>query len=203
MTAVDPLACAAFLVTAFVLAGVVHTAWLRSPASRPLAIPLDGGLTLRGRRLLGDNKTVRGFVVIVPATGAAFATLAWALGAGGSTPPAGLWDLGPAGYALLGLAADVGFMAGELPNSLLKRQLDIPPGGTPRGWLPRLVCLAVDRLDSIVGMLATVSLLVPTPWQVWLYVLAVGPAIHLGFSALLFLVGPGRREGPGRMRPRR
>src|SRR4249920_3457690 len=142
MTAVNPLACAAFLVTAFVLAGLVHTAWLRSPVSRPLAVPLDGGLTLRGRRLLGDNKTVRGFVAIAPAAGVAFMTVAWALGAGGTTPPAGLWDLGPTGYALLGLAAGIGFMAGELPNSLLKRQLDIPPGGTPRRPLARLICLA-------------------------------------------------------------
>jgi CDP-archaeol synthase len=189
MLPVNPLACAAFLVAAFVLAGAVHTAWLRSPASRPLAVPLDGGLTMRGRRLLGDNKTVRGLVAIIPAAGAAFAVLAWALSAGQGTPPAGLWDLGVMGYGLLGLAAGVGFMVGELPNSLVKRQLDIPPGGAPRGRLPRLICLIVDRLDSIVGMLATVSLLVPTPWQVWLYVLAVGPAIHLGFSALLFAVG--------------
>ena len=189
MAEVDPLACAAFLVAAFVLAGAVHTTWLRSPISRSLAVPLDGGITLRGRRLLGENKTVRGLVAIVPAAGAAFAALAWALGAGSGTPPPGLWDLGPGGYGLLGLAAGVGFMAGELPNSLVKRQLDIPAGAAPRGRVARVVCLAVDRLDSILGMLLTVSLLVPTPWQVWLYVLAIGPAIHFGFSALLFAVG--------------
>jgi CDP-2,3-bis-(O-geranylgeranyl)-sn-glycerol synthase len=188
MAEIDPLACAAFIVAAFVLAGAVHTAWLRSPASRPLALPLDGGVTLRGRRLLGENKTVRGLVAIVPATGAAFAILAWILGAARATP-AGLWPLEPAQYGLLGLAAGLGFMAGELPNSFVKRQLDIPPGEAPRGWLPRLICLVVDRVDSVVGMLVTVSLLVPTTWQLWLYVLAVGPAIHFGFSALLFAVG--------------
>ncbi len=186
---VDPGACAAFLIATFVLAGAVHTVWLRSGASRALAVPLDGGLTLRGRRLLGDNKTVRGVVAIVPAAGVAFAGVAWALGVGGATPPAGLWELGVVGYGLLGLAAGAGFMAGELPNSLLKRQLDVPPGGIPSRPAARLLCLTVDRLDSVVGMLLTVSLLVPTPWQVWLYVLAIGPAIHLGFSALLFAVG--------------
>jgi CDP-2,3-bis-(O-geranylgeranyl)-sn-glycerol synthase len=186
---VDPLACAAFLVAAFVLSGVVHTAWLRSPLSRPLAIPLDGGVELRGRRLLGDNKTVRGFAAIVPATGATFATLAWVLGAGDATRPPGLWALGPLEYGLLGLGAGFGFMVGELPNSFVKRQLGIAPGTVPSSRLPRLACLAADRLDSILGMLATVSLLVPTPWLVWAYVLTVGPAIHLGFSALLFAAG--------------
>jgi CDP-2,3-bis-(O-geranylgeranyl)-sn-glycerol synthase len=176
-------------VAAFVLAGAVHTLWLRSPLSRPLAVPIDGGVTFRGRRLLGENKTLRGFAAIVPATGAAFAGLGWALGAGGTVGPAGLWALGPAELGLLGLAAGFGFMAGELPNSFAKRQLGIAPGAAPRGRLARAVCLAADRLDSIVGMLATVSLIVPTPWLVWAYVLAIGPAIHLGFSALLFAVG--------------
>jgi CDP-2,3-bis-(O-geranylgeranyl)-sn-glycerol synthase len=186
---VDPLACAGFLVAAFVLAGAIHTLWLRSPLSRPLAVPLDGGATFRGRRLLGENKTLRGFAAIVPAAGAAFAGLAWVLGAGGTARLPGLWALGPAEYGLLGLAAGFGFMAGELPNSFAKRQLGVAPGAVPRGRLPRLACLAADRLDSILGMLAVVSLIVPTPWQVWAYVLAVGPAIHLGFSALLFAAG--------------
>lgn len=188
MAAVDPLACAGFLVAAFVAAGLVHTLWLRSPLSRRLAIPLDGGLTLRGRRLFGANKTVRGFVAIVPAAGAAFAGLAWALGAGDGAA-AGLWPLGTAQYGLLGLCAGLGFMAAELPNSFVKRQLGVAPGAAPRGRLARLGCFVADRLDSIVGMLAAVSLLVPTPWLVWAYVLAIGPAIHLGFSALLFGLG--------------
>lgn len=72
MTSVDPLACTAFLVAAFLPAGLLHAAWLRAAASRRLAVPLDGGLTFRGRRLLGDNKTVRGLAVFVPAAGASF-----------------------------------------------------------------------------------------------------------------------------------
>jgi CDP-2,3-bis-(O-geranylgeranyl)-sn-glycerol synthase len=186
---VDPLACAGFLMAAFVLAGLVHTLWLRSPISRPLAVPIDGGVTFRGQRLLGENKTLRGFAVIVPAAGAAFAGLGWALGASGTARVSGLWALGPAEYGLLGLAAGFGFMVGELPNSFVKRRLGIAPGTVPRGRLPRIACLAADRLDSILGMLATVSLVVPTPWLVWAYVLTIGPMIHLGFSALLFAVG--------------
>ena len=47
------------LLLSFVGAGVVHTLWLRSSWSRRFALPLDGGLTFRNRRLFGDNKTVR------------------------------------------------------------------------------------------------------------------------------------------------
>jgi hypothetical protein len=181
----DPAACAIFLLAAFVLAGVAQTAWFRSPRSRALAWPIDGGLTVRGHRLFGPNKTVRGFIVMVPAAAAAFALLGWLL-----DPRAlGLWALPPAGYAVLGAWAAAGFMAGELPNSFIKRQLGIDPGtgaSHPAAWWLQF---AADRLDSGIGMLAAVSLVVPTPWLTWLYVLLAGSALHWGFSAVMFHLG--------------
>ena len=181
---VEPLRAALFLIAGLAAAGIVHMAWLRSAWSSSLAIPLDGGRTVRGRRILGDNKMVRGFAVMIPASGMTFASLAWLL-ADATMPPAGLWSLSVSGYALLGVAAAFGFMAGELPNSFVKRQLDIAPGGTPRSRIAVGVAFVVDHVDSIVGMLAVVSLTVPTPLATWGWVLLLGPGIHLGFSVLL------------------
>jgi CDP-2,3-bis-(O-geranylgeranyl)-sn-glycerol synthase len=190
--ALDPLACALFLILAFVLAGVAHAAWLGSPASRRFAIPLDAGWTWRGKRILGANKTLRGFMVMIPATAGSFALLAWLASA---HPALGsrLWPLEPRAYALLGLAAGAGFMVGELPNSFLKRRLGIEPGSAAATPLAKAFFSAVDRVDSIVGMLLAVSLLVPTPWLTWLYLVLLGPGIHLGFSFLLFRSGVKQR----------
>jgi CDP-2,3-bis-(O-geranylgeranyl)-sn-glycerol synthase len=180
----DPVACGVFLLVAFTLAGVAQTAWFASRASHAFAFPIDGGLRLRGRRVFGANKTLRGFVVMVPAAAAAFALL------GGAAPAQlGLWDFRPLGFAGLGAIAGLGFMAGELPNSFVKRQLDIPPGSAPRTPAGALLQFGVDRLDSGIGMLAAISLLVPVPWQTWSVVLLIGPAIHWGFSAVLFHMG--------------
>ena len=63
----DPLACAAFLTAAFILAGIAHVFWLRSKTSEQFGIPLDGGLTFAGKRIFGDHKMLRGFMVISPA----------------------------------------------------------------------------------------------------------------------------------------
>src|SRR5689334_2581803 len=178
--------CALFLVAAFVIAGVAQTAWFVAPVSRRFAVPLDGGASLRGRRIFGDNKALRGFLVMVPAAALSFMGIAFVLGNPAAT---GLWPLTPAGYAWLGACAGFGFMAGELPNSFVKRQLDIDPGQAPRGGLAATLCFIADRTDSILGMLIALSCAVPVPALTWFYLLVIGPGIHLAFSALLYRLG--------------
>jgi CDP-diglyceride synthetase len=178
--------CALFLVAAFVIAGVAQTAWFVAPVSRRFAVPLDGGASLRGRRIFGDNKTLRGFLVMVPAAALSFMGIAFVLGNPAAT---GLWPLTPAGYAWLGACAGFGFMAGELPNSFVKRQLDIDPGASVRGGWAAAAQFAIDRLDSGVGMLLAVSLAAPTPLSTWPLVLAIGFSFHWAFSMLMFQLG--------------
>lgn len=189
VTTLDPIGIALFILAAFILAGSIHSAWLASPVSRRLQIPIDGRLNIRGRRLFGDNKTVRGFIVMPFAAGFAF----WALGIlleEMSTPLRdGLWPLSNGGLALLGTWAGLGFMLGELPNSFAKRQLNISPGSSANGGLSSLLAFAVDRVDSIFGVLIAISIVTPTPWMTWLYTILIGPVVHLCFSVLLFRLG--------------
>jgi CDP-2,3-bis-(O-geranylgeranyl)-sn-glycerol synthase len=186
--AVDPVACAGFLLLAFIASGAAQTAWFASARSAFFAVPLDGGRCIRGRRIFGANKTIRGFVVMVPATATAFALIAAGIRL---NDPAmhGLWQMTIVSYGLLGAWAAIGFMAGELPNSFLKRQLDIAPGFAPTHRAMLIVQFLADRLDSGVGMLAAVSLAVPTPWLTWGAVLLIGPAIHWAFSLVMFRLG--------------
>jgi hypothetical protein len=179
-------ACAWFLLGAFVLAGMAQTAWFAAPLSRRFSFPIDGGATYRGSRIFGEHKTLRGFVVMVPAAAVSFAVLAAAIG---DPAQAGLWPLTLAGYAGLGACAGLGFMAGELPNSFLKRQLGILPGECPGGRLPAAAQFVADRVDSGIGMLLAVSAIAATPAMTWLLVLLVGPSIHWAFSVLMFHLG--------------
>ena len=189
----DPLHCGLFLIVAFVLAGLLQSLWLRSRVSQVLAIPLDGGRTFRGRPILGENKTLRGFVVMIPAAALAFAAVAIVVSLPRGVPPATLWQLTPAGYAALGAWAGFGFMAGELPNSFVKRRFGILPGQAPASSLTAAICFTIDRTDSIVGMLAALTVAVPTPWTTWVLVLILGPLIHWLFSWWLFRLGVKRR----------
>jgi CDP-archaeol synthase len=184
MPHIDPFACALFLMSAFVLAGFAQLAWFATAASQNFAVPLDGGRTLGDRPILGAHKTLRGFVVMVPAAAVAFALVARVAGAGDAD--SGLWPLTWLQYALLGAWAGFGFMAGELPNSFAKRQLGIAPGAAVRHPIGQVWQFVFDRLDSGIGMLLATSLLVPIRWQTWALVLSIGPLLHWSFSVLLF-----------------
>jgi CDP-2,3-bis-(O-geranylgeranyl)-sn-glycerol synthase len=177
--------CAIFLIVALSLAGVAQTIWFASPASQRFALPIDGGFEWHGRRLLGDHKTLRGFVVMVPASAASFTLLAAVIG----DPAAiGLWPIPLAAYAGLGAVAGLGFMLGELPNSFVKRRLGVDPGAAGGGRWGALQFL-FDRVDSGLGMLAAVSIASATPPLTWFWLLVVGPAIHWAFSVLMFHLG--------------
>jgi hypothetical protein len=189
MAASTAFGSALFIVVAMSMAGVAHVLWLKSAASKYFGQPLDGGLTFRGRRLFGSNKMLRGLMVMPFAAALTF----FAIGAGRDHFPgwlaAGMWDLTAGEYALLGLACGLAFMIFELPNSFLKRQLDVPPGEAPRQpWL-KAVCFVLDRCDSTLGAMLVVAIALPLSGETWFWVFVLGPASHALFSALLHRVG--------------
>jgi hypothetical protein len=188
-----PFANALFLMSAMILAGIAHVLWLRTPWSKRLRMPIDCGLKWRGHRLFGDNKMVRGFIALPPAAALSFALL------GGMRPwlpewlAAGIWNLSPMEYALLGFGCGLAFMLAELPNSFVKRQLGVQPGEAPSSKFWRPVFLLVDRLDSVLGVLLLVTAVLPVSAMTWFWVLLLGPATHTAFSVWLYWSGEKRR----------
>ncbi len=193
MTAPAALPCAVFLLLAFGLAGVAHVLWLRSAWSRPFARPLDGGASVGGRRLLGDNKTLRGVMVMPVAAAAAFAAFA----AYRSQLPAwlatGIWDLPAPPMAAVGFVAGLAFMLAELPNSFFKRRIGVAPGEAPASPAWRALCLVIDRCDSTLGALIVVTILLPVHPATWLWALLLGSGLHWLFSIWLYRLKLKRR----------
>lgn len=189
--ATSSFACAGLLIGSFVMGGVCQSAWFAHPFSRRFAWPLDGGRTVRGRRIFGDNKTTRGFFIIVPATAAAmvgFGTMA-------QRAHMAVWPLSLSEFVLLGMVSALGLMLGELPNSFIKRQLDIEPGRPPQHRIGRIISAIGDRLDSVVGALLGAALVVDMSWSTVFWCFVLGVPIHALFSALLYVLGVKKRMG--------
>lgn len=188
---ISHFACAGLLIGGFVVGGACQSAWFAHPMSRRFTWPLDGGRTFRGRRIFGDNKTARGFFVIVPATSLAMA----GFGTVAQRANVGVWPLSMPRLLLLGAASAFGLMLGELPNSFVKRQLDISPGCPPKHRLGRVISVAADRLDSVLGALLGAALVVDMSWVTAAWCFVLGPPVHALFSALLYVLGVKKRIG--------
>ena len=141
-----------WLAAPILVTGLVHLVVIKRdslPALRRIA--LDAGARFRGRRVFGDNKTLRGAVLMIG--GSALCSVLLAMLAKSWPVPIEFAAAHPATWgALLG----TGYIVGELPNSFIKRQIGIAPGAMDSGLRGRLFWV-VDQLDSLVGILLVVA----------------------------------------------
>ena len=165
-------------------APLLHVWVLRGDLLRGLKAHLDGGRTFRGRRLLGNNKTWRGALLMC--SGVLLAALVLSL-----WPwwwdhlPHGIRDAGP---ALYGLLVGLGVVLGELPNSFLKRQLDIAPGTQSSSWSGRAITL-LDQGDLVLGIwVCLLPIHVLSVWEGLLAFLVVS-GVHFVVNVIGYAVG--------------
>ena len=165
-------------------APLLHVWVLRGDLLRGLKRPLDGGRRFRGRRLLGDNKTWRGALLMC--SGVLLATVVLSLWPWWwDRLPADIRDAGPVLYGfLLGL----GVVVGELPNSFLKRQLDIAPGSQRSSWSGRAITL-LDQGDLVLGIWVCLLPIHVLSVSEALVAFVVISAIHFGVNVVGFAVG--------------
>jgi len=115
---------------------------------KSLAVPIDGGRSWDGRRLLGDHKTWRGLLFgVVGGIGTAFLQSRWT--------PEGLAIIDYAQWLPLGFLLGFGALFGDALKSFVKRRMDIDPG---ERWIP------FDQLDFVVGSLAFTSVVYFPGW---------------------------------------
>lgn len=191
----DALPVALWFAAPVIAGGLLHIVVMRLGWFPGLAaLPIDGGLTIRGRRLFGDNKTLRGVLLLVVCTALMAEGQAWLVAhadwarrwsvAGTAGLPAWAWG------ALLA----AGYLAGELPNSFLKRQLDIAPGASGRGWRGPVFWI-IDQVDSLAGALVAIALVWRPPARLIVAALAMTLVIHPLVAALMKALGLKSRIG--------
>jgi hypothetical protein len=146
--------------------------------------PIDGGLTFRGQRLFGDNKTWRGALTML--AGVVAATLLFTLWHWyRSKLPADVRDAAP---LVFGLLLGLGMVFGELPNSFLKRQIGIAPGArrrSPAGY----ALILFDQADFVpLTWLALLPIWTMSAAQAAL-VFAVVATAHLAINVIGYAIG--------------
>ncbi len=138
--------------------------------------PIDCGSTLWGKPLFGPNKTFRGILAMGIGTALVFELQTDLLHAILSCRELELFDYATVNGWSMGFTLGVFAMLSELPNSFIKRRLNIPSGKPTQGPL-ELVCYVFDQVDLLLGS-----------WLVLMWFLPV-TAERVGLSIVIILIG--------------
>jgi len=129
----------------------------RLPALSSWSFPLDGYATLRGKRVFGSHKTIRGVVSGMLIGIVTVYLQVWVYAHVALVRTFVLLDYTAIQPLLLGILAPGGALVGDALRSFCKRQLGIAPG---KSWFP------FDQLDYVIGgALATAVSVRLTCWQ--------------------------------------
>lgn len=189
------IAQALWLSLPVILAGLTHVVVIKCKLLPGLAaIRLDGGLKLRGRALFGANKTLRGAIVMIAAS-VLWMILVDAIQRGlGLDSSLRFIPYSQLSSVQLGLLLGLGYIIGELPDSLIKRQLDIEPGAPAPG---RFQCVfwLYDQIDSTLAMLLLLSAFRLPSLGFVLTLLVVTVIVHPAVAVIMVTLGLKRRVG--------
>jgi hypothetical protein len=157
---------------------------LRWDLLRGLKRPLDGGHCIGGRRIFGDNKTWRGAICMT--LGVVLATVVlWQWGWWRDQLPD---EINASSPLLVGLLIGLGTVIGELPNSFLKRRLDIAPG-TRRHSRGGVALAILDQGDLVLGIWILLMPIWVMPFWLVIVAFAAISAIHAVINVIGYAVG--------------
>ena len=160
----------------------VKTKFLQS-----LSRPLDGGLVLSdGKRLFGANKTWKGLIGMIVFT--AICTVVLNVFPEQSATFRSGRSLNDIPYeGLYGVSLGLAYTLAELPNSFIKRRLDIAPGKNATG-IKGILFTVIDQADSIIGGAIVIGIYTSmSSYQFWQLVL-VASVIKYAINVLLYFV---------------
>ncbi|ETP72970.1 CDP-diglyceride synthetase [Lachnospiraceae bacterium JC7] len=168
-----------------ILAGILNMIFVKTPLYKRCKYPIDGGRCLRdGKRIFGDNKTWIGFFSMIVIS--IVTSVIW----GAICNVTGLEEMNEL-YLFyrndfwynVSVGAYFGFsyMLFELPNSFVKRRIDIEPGKTSN-----TLFFVIDQIDSLFGVMLILFITSRIPvWKYFLYIF-VGGFTHISVNLVLY-----------------
>jgi len=164
-----------------IFAGISNMIFVKSKWLSSWYIPLDNKMVLRdGHRLFGDNKTWKGFIGMIVLT--AVWTGILRIYPEKSMLPKPIWWFYYFG-TMLGLA----YVLFELPNSFIKRRLNIPPGKNVSGT-KGVFFKIIDQLDSLIGCAIVLGFFTPVSFMQFCLIILVTSSVHYLINIIMYFV---------------
>ncbi|MBU0979512.1 MAG: CDP-archaeol synthase [Nanoarchaeota archaeon] len=144
-----------------------------------MALPVDMGKKWKGRRILGDHKTLRGFVmgILFSIIIVYFQKLLYAYPA---FQKLSFIDYGAESALWVGFLIGFGVLFGDAVESFIKRRLDVKPGQSFFPW---------DQLDAAFGGVLFVTLFLGLSLWIMVTVVVMAPVLHIAIRHVAFWLG--------------
>lgn len=172
-----------------IIGGILNMIFTKLPLYKRLKTPIDGNLHLKdGKRLFGDNKTWIGFFSMI-----VFCCLAQLL-EGKVLEITGMSNRNEFYLCnentilyniMIGILLGFVYMLFELPNSFIKRRLDIPAGKTIKGGRGIFFFL-FDQIDSLIGVMLILYIVSEISVAKYLLYVLLGGFTHICVNAVLY-----------------
>lgn len=172
-----------------ILSGMANMAFCKFGILGSFKKPIDGGHCFTdGKRIFGDNKTWKGVIGYL-----IFNTLFYVLW-GMVLGLCGIEDLNFFYYQhsnslqlniLIGLLLGIAYALFELPNSFVKRRMDIIPGKTMKGSM-KLLFIFIDQADSIFGLALVVWMFYDMGLFMYIAYVLIGAFTHIVVNLFLY-----------------
>lgn len=175
-----------------IIAGCLNMIWCKLKILEKYNIPMDCKKNfIDGKRIFGDNKTWKVFFgyIILNVLCSILLGAIWNIS-----------NLNGMNYFYLklpntiysnlaiGILLGLGYSIFELPNSFLKRRLNIEPGKTPNR-INKIFFIFLDQADSVIGCCTVLSLFYQMTFGFYIMYILLGAFTHIVFNVLLYFLG--------------
>lgn len=175
-----------------IIAGCLNMIWCKLNILEKYNTPMDCKKNFKdGKRIFGDNKTWKGFFgyIILNVLCSILLGMIW-----------NVTNLNEMNYFyskisntvcsnfFIGVLLGLGYSIFELPNSFLKRRLNIEPGKTPNG-IKKIFFVFLDQADSVIGCCTVLSLFYKMTFTFYIMYILLGAFTHIVFNILLYFLG--------------
>ncbi len=174
-----------------IIAGIINSIFCKTKILNKLKKPMDFNKKfIDKKRIFGDNKTWKGFIGYLIFN----IILSILFGI--------IWKLCNLEYLnffykyhnntilfnlLIGFLLGLFYALFELPNSFLKRRLNITPGKTIKGF-KKVFFIILDQADSVFGVALVLWFFYPLGIKLYLLYILIGTVTHLLINMLLYFL---------------
>lgn len=173
-----------------IVAGALNMVWCKLHLVKFLEKPIDNNKLLKdGKRLFGENKTWTGLTGMVLL--GILCTVVWGLICAGS-PYLSAHNYMYINYGntvlynvFMGILLGLGYALFELPNSFIKRRMNIAPGKSNKN-LRGVLTIFFDQADSVIGCTLVLCLVYRMSILLFIGFVFLGALTHIIINILLY-----------------